>query len=323
MRNISVVIATLNEKETIERLLHALGSQSALPDEVVIADGGSTDGTVELVNKLNALLPFDTRVLFCPGNIAQARNTAIGVARNSIIAVTDAGSIPDRDWIKCLTDPICARGAEAVAGSYRVVPETRMERAIAIFTWIPLNASTKHYLPSHRSVAFTKDLWRSVGGYDELMDSGEDTLFDLRVEAISSFAYAPMAVVDWRPRGSLKAAARQQLFYGTGDGNAKIQFVYHAVIALLIVCEFGVFVPSLPIRILSMLGLAVALAHFIRKDAGLFGFSLFSVPYVALLLLLLPATRLVGFMLGRTGLRGKRFLWVLDSRGEQVSTQKS
>ncbi len=44
---VSVIATVLNEGQAIERLLESLAAQTRPPDEVVIADGGSTDETVE------------------------------------------------------------------------------------------------------------------------------------------------------------------------------------------------------------------------------------------------------------------------------------
>ena len=46
---VSVIATVYNERASIQRLLDSLAAQTRRPDEVVICDGGSTDGTAELV----------------------------------------------------------------------------------------------------------------------------------------------------------------------------------------------------------------------------------------------------------------------------------
>ena len=46
---VSVVITVKNEAASIETLLHSLGRQTHPPDEIVIVDGGSTDGTLGII----------------------------------------------------------------------------------------------------------------------------------------------------------------------------------------------------------------------------------------------------------------------------------
>ena len=50
------------------------------------------------------------------------------------------------------------------------------------------------FLPSSRSIAFTKEAWAAVGGYPEWLDYCEDLLFDLALRDRYSFAFAPAAI---------------------------------------------------------------------------------------------------------------------------------
>ena len=80
---VSVVVTVLNEAESLPRLLDSLAAQTHAPDEVVICDGGSTDGTLDL-------LEAETGACRCvvlqrPGaNISQGRNAAIEAASGDV-----------------------------------------------------------------------------------------------------------------------------------------------------------------------------------------------------------------------------------------------
>jgi glycosyltransferase involved in cell wall biosynthesis len=78
---ISIVIPTLNEIERIADVLPDLG----WADEVIVADGGSADGTREMAARLGA------RVLVVAGRtIAAQRNAAIAIVRNRWVLALDA-----------------------------------------------------------------------------------------------------------------------------------------------------------------------------------------------------------------------------------------
>ncbi len=92
MQTVSLIATVKNEAHALARLLDSIGAQTRLPDEVVIADGGSTDDTARRIEPWGAAQPFPVRVVIVPGaNIAQGRNAAIRAARGALIAATDAG----------------------------------------------------------------------------------------------------------------------------------------------------------------------------------------------------------------------------------------
>jgi hypothetical protein len=86
------------------------------------------------------------------------------------------------------------------------------------------------FLPSSRSVAFRRDAWEQVGGYPEWLDYCEDLIFDFRLRDLyGPFPFAQEATVHFRPRGSLKAFAKQYYQYARGDGKADLWRKRHAI----------------------------------------------------------------------------------------------
>jgi glycosyltransferase involved in cell wall biosynthesis len=49
---VSIIIPTLNEEENIERVIESVMAQDYRPLEVIIVDGGSKDGTLEIVERV-------------------------------------------------------------------------------------------------------------------------------------------------------------------------------------------------------------------------------------------------------------------------------
>ncbi len=303
---ITVVVTTLNEEDAVTRLMQALVNQTLRPDAVIVADGGSTDGTVQRIRDISSSMPFDIQVLLAPGNVPAGRNAAIARADStSIIAVTDADCVPDANWLELLTEPIRSGSADACAGAYYAESNEPLVRAIGVFTWVPLRKNSRRFLPSHRSVAYRKSVWTSLAGYNEKYDAGEDTAFDIEVERRFSWAAAPQARVKWHPRTTVRAALRQQIFYGTGDGQAKIQAIYHTGIALFVVAQFGAVFGTGVVRVGSLCALACAYIYFLAKDWQLFRSPLKDAGSIALLLCILPPARLLGFFIGLLGFSGK------------------
>jgi len=228
---VSVIVTVLNEGESIRRLLDSLLAQARAPDEVVIVDGGSTDDTVEIIESYADRLPL--RVLVEPGaNISQGRNRAIEAATGEVIVSTDAGVRLVPEWLRELIRPFETEPPPAVvSGFFLPDPQTLFETALGA-TILPVHADIDpdKFLPSSRSVAFTRRAWQAVGGYPEWLDYCEDLIFDLRLrERYGPFPWAPQAIAYFRPRPTLSAFFRQYYRYARGDGKADLWRKRHAV----------------------------------------------------------------------------------------------
>jgi len=236
------VIATVkNEEHSIHRLLDSLATQTRLPDEVVIVDGGSTDDTVARIKTFAQGSPVPIRLLVRPGyNISQGRNAAIKAAHGPLIASTDAGVRLSPDWLAKLTAPFeddnppaCGerRRTAVVSGWFVPDPQTAFEVAMGATVLPALSEiDPDKFLPSSRSVAFLKEAWEKAGGYPEWLDYCEDLIFDFRLRDLyGPFPFVPEALVYFRPRGSLRAFWRQYFNYARGDGKADLWRKRHLI----------------------------------------------------------------------------------------------
>ena len=242
--HVAVIVTVRNEEHTITALLESLIAQTCPPDEVVVVDGGSEDKTVQVLRAYQHRLPLKIRV--CPGvNISQGRNIAIRETTAPIIASTDAGVRLSPHWLEHLT-AAWRRGENppAVAGFFSPDPRTPFELALAATTLpLPEEIDPARFLPSSRSVAFTRTTWEAVGGYPEWLRYSEDVVFDLRVRGrVGDFAWAPEAVVFFRPRSSVGAFFRQYRNYAFGDGQADLWRHRHLVryLTYMVVLPLGV-----------------------------------------------------------------------------------
>jgi glycosyltransferase involved in cell wall biosynthesis len=247
---VSVIATVKDAAPLIAEFLASLRGQTRPPDEVVIVDGGSTDGTWDRLTREPAVTALSE-----PGsNIARGRNRAVSAATHDVIAVTDADCILDPEWLERLLAPI-AEGAPVVAGFYRPIPGSMFE------TWavshIPDAAELgPRWLPSSRSLAFRRDAFETAGGYPEWLPIGEDMYLNQRwVEAGVPIHRATDAVVYWRPRRGPVATWRQYERYAEGDAAAGMYPERHA----LRFATYGVLTAGLASRkpwLLALLGAA-------------------------------------------------------------------
>lgn len=231
---ISLIATVLNEGQSMHRLMRSLVAQTRLPDEIVIVDGGSSDDTVAILQSYTDRLPL--RVLVEAGcNISEGRNLAITAAQGDIIAVTDAGVTVDPHWLERIVQPLLDNPTCQMVGGFFTPDYTNAFELAMSATVLPLadeiNPAT--FLPTSRSVAFRKTVWEAVDGYPEWLDYCEDLIFDLRVklfigDAVNKLAFAPDALVAFRPRGSLRSFFKQYYLYARGDGKSDLWRKRHA-----------------------------------------------------------------------------------------------
>jgi glycosyltransferase involved in cell wall biosynthesis len=227
MPAVSVAVTVLNEAADIDSLVDSLMHQTSPPAEVIIVDGGSTDGTWERLlaaqSKYPVLIPI--RDESCnrqrsPGPIARGRNVATTAASSDIVACADAGCTYGSDWLANLTAPIIAGDAQySVGGSY-IDPTncTVWDIASAPFFGVKLNPDTATKSCTARSMAFCKELWQRVGGFPETVFLGEDTIFDSKVRGLVAPAFPARAKACYQPRHTFRSALRQMVGYSVTDG---------------------------------------------------------------------------------------------------------
>ncbi len=193
---VTVVIPTFERAALVERALASVYAQTRLPDEVLVVDDGSTDGTAELVE---ARYP-GTIVLRQEENrgVSAARNRGIRSARHPWIALLDS----DDEWQPHKLE----RQFEAIVSGRHLVCHTE-ER------WIRdgrrVNPRRRHRKPSGRvyrdclplcaispsAILLHRRVFESVGLFDESLPVCEDYDMWLRVAARYEVALVDEALV--------------------------------------------------------------------------------------------------------------------------------
>ncbi|MDF1561378.1 MAG: glycosyltransferase family A protein [Bacteroidales bacterium] len=197
---ISVVIPLYNKKETVLRALDSVLNQTVLPEEIIVVNDGSTDGSEQVVAQLDH--PLIRLVSQSNQGVSAARNRGVAEAKNEWIAFLDA----DDEWLpeffQTITElhenyPDCSVAATAY---YMQDTESRRERnhlsklkfkgdngiidnyfQVASCSHPPLNSS---------AVAIKKEAIESIGGFPAGVTSGEDLLTWARLAAVFTIAYA-------------------------------------------------------------------------------------------------------------------------------------
>ncbi|QLE87520.1 glycosyltransferase [Shewanella sp. Scap07] len=99
---ISLIITTYNWPEALKAVLNSVLQQTRMPDEVIIADDGSTAATEQLVTHYQSLFPVPLLHSWQQDKgfrLARSRNKAIDMASNDYIVMIDGDIILNRDFI--------------------------------------------------------------------------------------------------------------------------------------------------------------------------------------------------------------------------------
>jgi glycosyltransferase involved in cell wall biosynthesis len=234
---VSLIVTVRDDRPGFAELLDAVAEQHELPDEIVIVDGGSTDGTLDELTARREKLP-PVRVFVAPdSNIGAGRNIAVREARHDWIACTDAGCRPVPGWLAALKR--ARQSADIAAGTWVVEGDTPLDRAVACAHYPVLEEvhdedplvrlahrlfgrDFRAELAGGRSMAFSRAAWEAAGGFREHVYAGEDLAFSA---AAIELGFRPTLVEDatvrWRPRATWAANARMFAIYTRGDIRTK------------------------------------------------------------------------------------------------------
>ena len=252
---VSVCVTTFNEEGSIVRLIDSLIAQTKRPDEIIVVDGGSTDNTVQIIKKYKKI-----RVIVSRGaSRTKGRNIAVRNSKNEVIVTTDAGCVADINWLKRITIPFEDRSVDMVAGFYKMNTETSFEKSLACFIGVIPSNFDENFLPSTRSMAFRKSLWKSVGGFSENLEGAiDDTDFNYKISKYGAkIVRVKNAVVEWGIPDNLFDALKKFYGYAKGDAESKVfwnpakGFKSHNIKVILIFLRYLV---GLGLLILALLG---------------------------------------------------------------------
>ncbi len=221
-KSIAIVITTRNEEKSIHNLLESVVIQTKTPNEVIILDAESTDETRKIIrsykSKIKGLKLIKSRLV----NRSKGRNRAIREAKSNIIAVTDAGCMLKKDWLEKITHPILTKEAQAVAGFYLTSNSTVLEKSSAPFLAVmPDKIDPDEFLPSSRSIAFTKRAWKEAGKYPEDVSYCEDLTFAQNLKTKNNLDVQPRALVYWDHYKGINKFFHQIKNYASGDVEAR------------------------------------------------------------------------------------------------------
>ena len=237
-----IVVPTLNEASHIGDLLEALLVEAeALDARIVVADGGSADGTADIVNRL-ALSAPRISLIHNPQRIQSAAINLVvaqfGDTADYLIRIDAHGAYPP-DYCRSLVAEASERAVAAVVVPMTTVGVAPFQRAVAtaqnsaIGTGGSAHRTGKGYGPvDHGHHALMRvDAFRAVGGYDQTFRFNEDAELDYRLrQAGGTIWLTDRTGMTYYPRSTPSGLFRQ--YFGYGGGRAR-NILKHRVVPRL------------------------------------------------------------------------------------------
>ena len=213
---ISIILPVRNEARCIGRLLDQLIEQTYPADayEILVADGGSTDGTRDVVREKARQSAVSIRIVDNPGVRSGAgRNAGVAEATGEIILFIDGHcEVPSRRLLEdtvllmeetgadclCRPQPLIAFSPQGLG---RIIADARAStlghgRDSLIYDM----TYTGFVHPASSGATYRRAVFEKVGAYDETFDACEDVDFNTRVAAAGYKAYTdPRVAVYYEP----------------------------------------------------------------------------------------------------------------------------
>jgi glycosyltransferase involved in cell wall biosynthesis len=204
---ISVVIAVRNGAATLQRCLESVFVQTFLGWELVVIDGGSSDGTQDLLESYSGRIHYS--VSEPDTGIYQAWNKALPETRGTWICFLGADDRFARpDVLELMAEPLTAadESVRVVYGSVNVVDESGVVLSTVGRPWPSVRAAFRdHMAIPHQGVFHHSSLFDRHGRFDEAYRICGDYEFLLRELVDHDASFVPDLVVVCMASGGLSS----------------------------------------------------------------------------------------------------------------------
>ncbi|WP_328582241.1 glycosyltransferase family 2 protein [Streptomyces sp. NBC_00370] len=226
---VSVIMPVLNEERHLRNSVrHILEQEYDGELEVVIALGPSTDRTDEIAAELVRETAADprARVHTVPnptGRTPAALNAAIKASSHPVVVRVDGHGMLSQNYIATAVRLLAETGADNVGGIMHAEGENAWEEAVAAAMTSKIGVGNAAFHTGGQAGpaetvylgVFKRDALERQGGYNEEFIRAQDWELNFRIrEAGGAIWFSPELRVQYRPRPSIRALAKQYKDYG-------------------------------------------------------------------------------------------------------------
>ena len=222
---VSIIIPMLNESEAIGRCLDSILDQDYPQSrlEIIIADGGSTDGAREKVESLIPKVPNLRIVENLRRRTPAGLNAGIRNAKGELVIILGAHTRIKEDFVRQNVEAMNREEVDCTGGTQVNVGETFVQKAIGFAMGSPFGLASAPYRFSKKEqfvdtvvyAAYRRSLFDEVGLFDEDLFISEDAEMNWRIrKAGHRILYSPKIVSYYYPRKTITGLFKQLFRYG-------------------------------------------------------------------------------------------------------------
>lgn len=222
---VTVIMPVRHEAGFIARSLAAVLAQDYPAErlEVLVADGGSTDGTRQIVQALQPRHP-NLRLVDNPGRIVPTGlNAALRQARGEVVVRVDGHTEIEADYVRQCVSALRQTGADNVGGRMNATGEGPFGEAVALATGSPFGVGNARFHYSDREEwvdtvymgAWPRTVFTRIGLFDEELVRDQDDEFNYRLLELGGRVWlSPSIRSRYTTRSTPAALWRQYFQYG-------------------------------------------------------------------------------------------------------------
>ncbi len=221
---LSIIIPTLNEEKYLPLLLASIKKQDFKDYEVIVADAGSKDKTLEIAKKY--------RVRLTKGGLpAKGRNEGAKIAKGNIFLFLDAEAVLPEHFLKRVLLEFKERKLGIASCGLEPITKNKAYRILndILYNW-PVRLLENVFAYTYNFILVKKEIHEKIQGFDEGITLGEDHAYSREAAKIAKFGFLKLSKLTLLPRrfeheGWLRISAKYyfcnlyNIFFGNVRSN--------------------------------------------------------------------------------------------------------
>ena len=181
---ISIIIPTLNEEEYLPKLLESIHGQRFKGMEIIVADAGSKDRTVQIAKAHGCKVT--------PGGLpGKGRNEGAKVAKGDVLFFVDSDALLPPHFLERFLREFDRRKLDVAGCAMKLPGKKKIYRVFEKLYTLYFKATERFYPHATNCIVIRRQLHEKIGGFDETMKLGEDFFYVRAAAKHGKFGFIP------------------------------------------------------------------------------------------------------------------------------------